>query len=307
MDHIDQLIELALSEDIGSGDITTDAVFEDRNIRGNARIYAKEDLVLAGVEVTQRVFAKVDPSLNWMAEAKDGQHLSKGDTIAKIEGSVASLLKAERVALNFMQQLAGIATYTFRFVDAVKDSGVILRDTRKTRPGLRALSKAATKAGGAENHPMGLYDQFLIKDNHIDAAGSVRGARVAPSTGKAGGASPSRSRCSLEGQNLIQYCVEKARAHNPKKLKIQVEVRNEKEAAEAVTAGADSLLLDNMTFEMAEQIADKYRDQVELEVSGNVTLVTIARWARTGIHAISVGALTHSAPAMDISMEIRPS
>lgn len=276
MNDIDAIIELAIKEDIGTGDVTTDAVFADKDVPGEARIYAKEDLVLAGTDVAQKVFAKIDASLTWTANAADGDKLSKKDTIATIEGSVASLLKAERIALNFLQQLSGIATYTARFVDAVKDSGVVLRDTRKTRPGLRALSKAATKAGGAENHRMGLYDQFLIKDNHIDMVGSIKA------------------------------CVEKARANNPKKLKIQVEVRNEKEATEAVKAGADSLLLDNMTFETAEQIADKYRDKVELEVSGNVSLVTIARWARTGIHAISVGALTHSAPAMDISMEIKP-
>ncbi len=304
MDSIDQLIELALQEDLGPGDVTTDAIFADQGIQGTARIYAKEDLVLSGVDVAQRVFAKIDDALQWEGRAGEGAALKAGTDIALIEGAVASLLKAERLALNFLQQLSGIASYTARFVRAVHGSEVKLRDTRKTIPGLRLLSKQATVAGGAENHRMGLYDQFLIKDNHIDAAGSILGASVAPSTGKAGGASPSRSGSSLKAGGLIQYCVECAKAHNSS-LKIQVEVRNEDEAQEAVQAGADSLILDNMTFEEAEAIAAKYRNQVELEVSGNVTLVTVARWARTGVHAISIGSLTHSAPAADIAMEIK--
>ncbi len=275
MDSLDDIVRLALAEDIGPGDVTTEAIFADKDVQGTARIYAKQDLVLAGLDVAKRVFATVDNQLDWNGRAADGDRLEKGSDIAVISGSVASMLKAERIALNFLQELSGIATYTARFIDAVKDAGVIIRDTRKTRPGHRALSKAATKAGGAENHRMGLYDQYLIKDNHIDAAGGIRN------------------------------CVEAARAHNSNKLKIQVEVRDMKEAAEAVEAGADSLILDNMTFESAEEIAQKFRDQVELEVSGNVSLVTVARWARTGVHAISVGSITHSAPAADIAMEIK--
>ena len=276
MDQMDAIIQLALEEDIGTGDVTTEAIFEGKDDQGLARIYAKEDLVVAGTDVARRTFEAVDPTLQWQSQAHDGDRLIKGDEIATIEGSIRSLLTAERAALNFLQRLAGIATLTARFVDAIKDSGVALRDTRKTEPGMRALCKAATKAGGAENHRMGLYDQFLIKNNHIDSIGSIK------------------------------TCIEKARAKNPKHLKIQVEVRNEKEADEAVTAGVDSLLLDNMRFETAEAIAKRYRDKVELEVSGNVSLVTIARWARTGVHAISVGAITHSAAAVDISMEIKP-
>lgn len=272
----DKIIQLALEEDIGTGDVTTDAIFGDADIKGSARIYAKEDLVVAGTDAAQKVFAKVDPELKWIANASDGKRLAKGDSIAVVKGRIISLLKAERTALNFLQRLSGIATLTARFVDAIKDSGVVLRDTRKTIPGMRALNKAATRAGGAENHRMGLYDQFFIKNNHIDTMGSIKA------------------------------CVEKARADNPNNLKIQVEVRNEEEAGEAVAAGADSLLMDNMRFETAEKIALRYRDKVELEVSGNVSLVTIARWARTGVHAISVGAITHSAAAVDISMEIKP-
>lgn len=276
MDHIDLLIQLALKEDIGPGDVTTDAVFADA-IPGTARIYAKQDLVLAGMNPAQRVFAAVDQSVKWQATKQDGNHLKAGETVATVKGSVASLLKAERTALNFLQQLSGIATHTSRFVEKLKGSGAVLRDTRKTIPGWRSLSKEATRAGGAENHRMGLFDQFLIKDNHIAAAGS------------------------------ITACLERVRAQNEKGLKVQIEVRNAKEAAEAVKAGADSLLLDNMTHDNARAIAERYRDQIELEVSGNVTIDTIAEWGQTGVHAISVGALTHSAPAADIALEIKPS
>lgn len=275
MDPIDQLIQLALQEDLGPGDVTTDAIFGTQKLQGHATIIAKQDLVLSGLGVTERVFHAVDKTLQWSCTVSEGAHLKAGTTIAWVTGSVASLLKAERTALNFLQQLSGIATYTASFAQKLAGSGIKIRDTRKTIPGFRALAKQATRAGGAENHRMGLYDQFLVKDNHIMAAGSIK------------------------------LCLERIRGQNPHHFKIQVEVTNEAQVAEAVQAGADSLLLDNMTPLAAKAIATRWRDQVELEVSGGVTLENIHTWRESGVHAISIGALTHSAPAVDIAMKFK--
>jgi len=275
MDSTDTLIKLALEEDLGTGDVTTDAIFGSEAVSGRGEIIAKQELILSGLDVAKRVFLTVDSELQWQSDHQEGAVLKEGKTIAIVTGQTASLLKGERTALNFLQKLSGIATWTGQFVAKLKGSGVILRDTRKTLPGFRLLSKQAVLAGGGNNHRLGLWDQYLIKDNHIAAAGS------------------------------ITACVQKAQANNPKKLKIQVEVRTPEEAEEGVNAGATSLLLDNMSFDMVEAIAERWRNQVELEVSGNVSLQTVARWSQTGVHAISVGALTHSAPAADISMKIK--
>ncbi len=268
------LVELVLAEDIGSGDVTTEAIFGDTTSEGIATIRAKQDLILSGTDVTQQVFETVDSKLQWHCDHLEGAKIKAGALIATVSGAVSSLLTAERTALNFLQQLSGIATWTARFVEQVRETGVVLRDTRKTIPGLRQLSKQAVRAGGAENHRLGLWDQFLVKDNHIAAAGS------------------------------ITIALEKVKKHNPKQLKIQIEVRNLPEAEEALRGGADSLLLDNMSFQEAANIAEQWRDQIELEVSGNVTFDNVGRWAETGVHAISIGALTHSAPVVDIAMTI---
>ncbi len=275
MDPITTLIQLALQEDIGSGDVTSKAIFADARIQGEARIYAKQNFVVSALGVAQQVFQTIDADLQWKAIVANGEVVGSDQTLVAVQGSVLSLLKAERVALNFMQRLSGIATHTRRFIEAVQGTDVILRDTRKTTPGWRQLEKAATRDGGAQNHRMGLYDQFLIKDNHIDVAGS------------------------------IEACVAQAKLANSQGLKIQVEVRNEAEVVAAIQAGADSLLLDNMTYAQVEALARKYRNQIELEVSGGVTLETVGRWAKTKVHAISIGSLTHSATAVDIAMEIK--
>jgi nicotinate-nucleotide pyrophosphorylase (carboxylating) len=307
-DSIQNLIDLALAEDLDQdGDITSKAIFLEQE--ATARIYAKEDLVLSGLCVAQQVFETVNPSLNFqtctntgpvptqshcdpsLAESQSPSVLRRSprrfaprDDILLVSGPLQSLLIAERTALNFLQQLSGIATLTSKFVEFVKGTGVKIRDTRKTIPGFRALSKQAVFDGGGENHRMGLYDQYLIKDNHIDAAGSIT--------------------------ECIQQC-RGAACRAQKDLKIQVEVRNKAEATEALKAGADSLLLDNMTHEEAREIVNFVHDAVgahghapALEVSGKVTLENVARWAETGVDAISIGALTHSAPAVDIAMEI---
>lgn len=289
MDPIDTLIKLALEEDIGSGDVTTEAVFGDSDVAGEGRLIAKQDLVLSGQDVVRRVFETVDAKLQWETMHADGERVPSGTLIALIKGSMSSLLIAERTALNFLQQLCGIATYTARFVEAVQGHDVQLRDTRKTIPGLRALSKVAVKDGGGTNHRMGLYDQFLVKDNHIAAAGGITEClrMIHETESAAGGARDSKSRS------------DRARG-----LKIQVEVRTMEEVVEALQMSVDSLLLDNMSCDLAKQIAGKYRDRVELEVSGNVTLDNVKEWAATGVHAISIGALTHSAPAADISLQI---
>lgn len=275
MDSIETLIQLALDEDIGSGDVTTEAIFSGSDVAGTGRLYAKQDLVVSGLEMARGVFRKVDSTLEWNAICRDGDHLKAGDDLATLKGAVESLLIGERVALNFLQQLSGIATHTARFVAAVAGTGVVIRDTRKTIPGYRHLSKQATAAGGAEPHRMGLYDQYLVKNNHIAAAGS------------------------------IAACLAEIWPQNNADLKVQVEVRTAAEAAEAVEGRAHSLLLDNMNYDQAKEIAQRFRDQVELEVSGNVNLDNVRLWAETGVHAISIGALTHSAPAVDIAMEVR--
>lgn len=274
MDPIQTLIDLAIAEDIGSGDVTTEAIFAGSDVVGTGRLYAKQDLVVSGLDTARRVFATVDSTLQWQSLCQDGDRMAAGEGLAEVSGSVESLLIAERVVLNFLQQLSGIATYTARFVAAVEGTGVLIRDTRKTSPGYRRLSKQATAAGGAEPHRMGLYDQYLVKNNHIAAAGS------------------------------ISACLAAIWQQNKKRLKVQVEVRSAEEAADALEGGAQSLLLDNMGYDQVREIAARFGDRAELEVSGNVKLDNVRLWAETDVHAVSIGALTHSAAAVDIAMEL---
>ncbi|RQW89132.1 MAG: carboxylating nicotinate-nucleotide diphosphorylase [Geobacter sp.] len=268
---IDRIIENALLEDIHTGDITTMAVVPEKR-RAGARLIAKESMVLAGIDVAARVFALVDPDVVFTARFTDGALLKAGDVIADIAGDAAFLLQAERVALNLLQRMCGIATLTARYRQAVTGTGAKVVDTRKTTPGLRQLEKYAVRIGGGSNHRSGLYDAVLIKENHIAAAGG------------------------------ISVAVERARAFVSHTMKIEVETETLDQVAEALNAGVDIIMLDNMDLETMRRAVSLIGGRSLVEASGGVTVETIAEIAATGVDLISVGALTHSARAMDISM-----
>jgi nicotinate-nucleotide pyrophosphorylase (carboxylating) len=269
----DEIIRRALEEDIGVGDITTLFVI-DPGLKGMAEIRAEEDLTLAGLAVAKRVFEILSPDMRFDALSEDGNYLSGGNIVARITGKTKDLLAGERVVLNFLQWLSGIATLTSEFVERVKGYPVKIIDTRKTTPGLRILEKEAVRAGGGFNHRFGLFDGILIKDNHVVSCGGISGA------------------------------VEKARARAPHTLKIQVEVRDLGDVKEALKAGADAVLLDNMDLETMREAVATIEGKMIIEASGGITLENVKEVARTGVDLISVGALTHSARAVDISMDI---
>src|SRR5512137_309151 len=274
MEHlIRKLIEEALFEDIGPGDVTSDAVIPEE-ASATAEIIAKQYLVLAGVLIAREVFRKLDPWVQFTPLAHDGGRVPSGSIIAQVQGRTRMLLAGERVALNLMQHLSGIATTTARFVDALKGSRAEILDTRKTLPGLRALEKYAVRMGGGRNHRFGLYDGILIKDNHIKAAGGI-----------------------IKAMAGIRKKVHPL-------LKIEVEVKTLDEVREALAAGATMLLLDNMPPNLMKQAVNIVGGRVLVEASGNVTLENIKAIAATGVDFISSGSLTHSAPAADISMKI---
>ncbi len=271
------IVGRALAEDLGHGDVTTDSLIPP-DAHGQAAVVVKAHGVVAGLEVALEVFRQVDPSTAGRVRVADGSAVSPGDVVADIEGSVAGILKAERVALNFLQRLSGIATATAAYVKAVEGTKARIIDTRKTVPGLRQLEKYAVRAGGGHNHRYNLADGILIKDNHI-AALRARGLGLAE-------------------------IVAMARARSPHTLLVEIEVETVEEAAEAVEAGADAVLLDNMTpddMRRAVSIAD---GRALLEASGGVTLDTVRAVAETGVDLISVGALTHSVRALDISLDM---
>jgi nicotinate-nucleotide pyrophosphorylase (carboxylating) len=269
------LIDSALAEDLGAGDLTTRAVVPE-GARALARIEQKEPGVLAGTAVAQAVFERVDPGLRWTALSADGEW-HEGGTVAQIEGGAASILTAERVALNFLGRLSGIATLTARHVRAVEGTGVRILDTRKTTPGLRALEKEAVRAGGGVSHRSGLYDAILVKENHAAVAGGVGEA------------------------------ARRALAHAPDGIVVEVECATLDDVAGAVEAGVPWLLLDNMSPDELRQAVEITAGRAELEASGGITLETIRAVAETGVDYISVGALTHSAPALDFSLLLDPS
>ncbi len=273
------IIDLALAEDIGTGDVTSLAtVPADRT--AEAVMLAKAEGVLSGIEVAREVFAIVDSSLAFEALAADGDRLTHRMPIARISGNARSILTAERTALNFVQRLSGVATVTARYVALVEGTSTTVVDTRKTTPGMRLLQKRAVMHGGGSNHRFGLADGVLIKDNHLAAIG---------------------------GPRRITDAIAAARAHAPHTLKIEVEVTSLDELREALDAGADIIMLDNMdTATMAEAVAirDAHATSPLLEASGGITAERIPEIAQTGIDLISVGALTHSAPALDISLDI---
>ncbi len=265
-----------LAEDVGRGDLTTEAVVLP-GVRARGRFVAKQDLVVAGLEVADAVFAVLDSSVEIEAFVTDGDRVSAGEIFARVDGPAEVLLAAERTALNLLQHLSGIATLTRAFVEAVAGTHAQIVDTRKTLPGLRMLQKYAVVVGGGRNHRFGLDDGILIKDNHIALAGSVRTA------------------------------VERARKHAGHMHKIEVEVSNMDDLREALDARADIILLDNMSPEMVREAVRVVRErapEVLVEASGGITLENVRAYAEAGVDFISIGALTHSAPAADISMKL---
>jgi nicotinate-nucleotide pyrophosphorylase (carboxylating) len=267
------LIDLALEEDAGLGDVTSRAIFPG-NHASRAYISAGQDLVLCGVEVAARVFQKVDPALKTKLLAQDGDRIQRGSKVLTLSGPTASLLTAERTALNFIQHLSGIATLSRRFADQVAGTKVRVVDTRKTTPGYRALEKYAVRCGGCHNHRSSLGEHVLIKDNHIAAAGSLTRA------------------------------VKLARLGAPHLCRIEVEAGTLSEVREAVRSGADVILLDNMSPAGVAKAVAAIAGAALVEVSGGVRLETLASYALPGVDVISIGALTHSAPAADLSLTV---
>jgi nicotinate-nucleotide pyrophosphorylase (carboxylating) len=271
-----RLIELALDEDLGRGDVTSSVTLGAEGPRVTAEMNAREPIVAFGIDIAAAVFGLVDPEIDVERLVRDGARVDRGAVLLTASGPAHSVLAAERTALNFAQRLSGVATLAKRYADAVAGTKARVVDTRKTTPGFRVLEKAAVLAGGCGNHRFDLGSGILIKDNHIAACGSVRAA------------------------------VEAARARAPHPLRIEVEVTNLGELDEALAAGAEIVLLDNMTPSQVEVAAARAHSRgTVVEVSGGVTLATILDYARAGADLISVGALTHSAPAVDIGLDVR--
>jgi nicotinate-nucleotide pyrophosphorylase (carboxylating) len=276
---ITRIIEEAMMEDIGMGDITTDAIVPP-GLQGVGEIGAKGSGVVAGLEIAAETFRISDPELVFSPLVEDGSSVDAGTLIATIEGSLAGILKGERTALNFLQRMSGIATLTRRFVDAVSGTRARITDTRKTAPGLRVLDKLAVRLGGGMNHRFGLDDMMLIKDNHIAAAGGITKA--------------------------VEEAVRSQRA-SKHHAKVEVETKTLDEVREALACpGINRIMLDNFSLTEMKRAVALVNRAVEVEASGNVTLESVRAIAETGVGYISVGALTHSAPALDLSLNIRP-
>ena len=270
--QVDKLIRMALEEDITSEDVSTNAVMPT-NIKGTVDLIAKEDGVIAGMDVYARVFKLLDESMEIEMFCQDGDEVKKGDLMAKVTGDIRVLLSGERVALNYLQRMSGIATYTRSVVKLLEGSGVTLLDTRKTTPNCRVFEKYAVRVGGGCNHRYNLSDGVLLKDNHIGAAGSITKA------------------------------IQMAKAYAPFVRKIEIETETLEQVAEAVEAGADIIMLDNMTPEVMKQAVALIDGRAQTECSGNITKENIARIREIGVDFVSSGALTHSAPILDISMK----
>ena len=275
--QIKKIIESALAEDLSMGDVTTEALLTGDQ-KGVGFIVTKEGGILAGLGVAEQVFHRVDPDLHLEVFLEDGARVEPGTKVAKVSGNIASILKAERVALNLLQRLSGIASDTNRYVERVDGLPVCIMDTRKTTPGLRSLEKYAVMMGGGKNHRMNLGDGILIKDNHLEA---------------------------LRSQGLnIKEIVAKARQNAPHHLPVELEVRTVAEALEAVEGGADIIMLDNMNLEHMRKAVESIHGRVLIEASGGITLDNVRAVAETGVNYISVGALTHSARALDIHLKL---
>jgi nicotinate-nucleotide pyrophosphorylase (carboxylating) len=279
IEEIHRAVRLALDEDVGSGDVTTLATVPETAV-ARAVIKTREPLVPAGLALAEAAFLELSPGMKIELLAKDGQPVKEGRDLLRIEGSARALLSAERVALNFLQRLSGVATLTAQFVEAIKDTRAKILDTRKTTPGWRRLEKYAVTCGGGHNHRIGLYDMVLIKDNHLAALRN-------------------------ESPNAVAAAVQRARAQYPQ-LKIEVEADTLDQVEQAVAAGADFVLLDNMNLIQLRLAVQQAKGRSQTEASGGVNLASVRAIAETGVDFISVGALTHSARAVDIGLDFEP-
>lgn len=271
---VDRIIDNALQEDIGEGDVTTNTLF-DESETASAYLMSKATGIVAGLNIAERVFLRLDAGVEWRSTVEEGSRIKPRQVIAEFSGSLRALLTGERLALNIVQRLSGIATQTARFIETVDGLPVKILDTRKTLPGLRVLEKYAVAVGGGTNHRFGLFDGIMIKDNHIKIAGG------------------------------IQKAVAKMRASNPRNLLIEVETSNLDEVKAALAADADIIMLDNMSNTTMSEAVKLIGNKAITEASGGVTLSSVRGIAETGVGCISVGALTHSVPALDISMYFR--
>ena len=278
-EQVDNIIDLALAEDLSHGDITTEVLIPP-HLQGKASILIKEAGIVAGGEIAKKVFLRVDPSLEVGVLIKDGTKVKPGDVVASISGRVASILKAERTALNFLQRLSGIASQTARYVAKTRGFAVDITDTRKTTPGIRLLEKYAVRMGGGKNHRLHLGESILIKDNHLAALRAM-------------------------GMSLKDI-VAKAKQNVPQGVTVEVEVNTVQDAKDAAEAGADIIMLDNMSPEEMHHVVSLLPGQVKTEASGGITLANVRAAARAGVNMISIGALTHSPKALDISLELEP-
>ncbi len=270
--NIDNIVTAALKEDMPLGDITTDNLIDESSI-SRAKFIAKEEGVIAGLDVSMRVFKVLDPNITFIKKVEDGSCVKPGDVIAEVEGSSRAMLKAERTALNFLQRLSGIATKTYEFCRIVEGLPVKIVDTRKTTPGLRLLEKYAVKVGGGTNHRYSLSDGVMIKDNHIKAAGGIKNA------------------------------IEKVRNNIPHTIKIEVETETLDQVREAIEARADIIMLDNMSLETMREAVKLIDGKALVEASGNMDKDRLLEVAKTGVDIISIGKLTHSVSALDISLK----
>jgi len=276
-EQVGRIVDIALAEDVSHGDVTTELLIP-ADLQGTANIQAKETGVIAGCFIAEKVFMRIDSSLQFEPYIKDGADVKEGNVIATVCGKVASILTAERVALNFLQRLSGIATQTAKYIDRIRGTEVYVADTRKTTPGLRMLEKYAVRMGGGKNHRFHLSDGILIKDNHLAVLYA-------------------------QGMTLRQI-VEKAKMNAPEDIKVEVEVTSIQEALDAEEAGADIIMLDNMSNDEMRQVVKMLKGKVKLEASGGITMNSVKDVAETGIDFFSVGELTHSVKALDISLEI---
>lgn len=272
---IDDLLNLAFAEDVGDGDHTTLSTIPAEAM-GKQKLIIKENGILAGVEIARKVFEKFDPQLKMTTYIEDGAHVKVGDIVFIVEGPVRSLLQTERVMLNIMQRMSGIATVTAKYQEKLSGLKTKVLDTRKTTPGLRMLEKEAVRIGGGCNHRIGLFDMILIKDNHVDFAGGIKEAVTAAK----------------------KYCAETGRD-----LKIEVEVRNTDEIMQVLELGVDRIMLDNFTPERTKEAVALINGRVEIESSGGITIDTLRQYGECGVDYISVGALTHSVKGLDMSFK----
>jgi len=278
-EQVNAIVDLALTEDTSHGDVTSEALIPPE-LQGKASVLVKAPGILAGGEVARRVFLRVDPSLEVELLIKDGTRVNPGDIVATISGKVISILKGERVALNFLQRLSGIASQTARYVAETQGCNARIVDTRKTTPGLRTLEKYAVRMGGGQNHRLHLGDAVLIKDNHLAA---------------------------LRAQGMtLKDILARAKQNAPQGITIEIEVNTAQEALEAAGAGADIIMLDNMSPDEMRSVVDSLPRGVRTEASGNITLDNVRAAAMSGVDIISIGALTHSSKALDLSIELEP-